>query len=197
MNVFMKPLIDALTHAKQEALNNPDKAKGITGLLITGSIVLASATLTVMLGKWEGEGQYTVYADKLAGGLPTVCKGITKYTSPYPVVVGDKWSKAKCDEVEQAVIINTQKELAKCITNPKINQNVFDALSSLSHNIGVSAACKSRAIRLINQGHIEAGCDAIAHGPNGQPTWSYAGGKFYRGLYNRRLDERKLCLKPL
>jgi len=32
-----------------------------------------------------------VYADKLAGGLPTVCKGITKWASPYPVVVGERW----------------------------------------------------------------------------------------------------------
>ena len=36
------------------------------------------------LGRWEGERQNVVYADKLAGGLPTVCKGITKHTSPDP-----------------------------------------------------------------------------------------------------------------
>ena len=48
--------------------------------IITGAVtlVLGSSTLMAFLGKWEGEGQNIVYADKLARGLPTVCKGITR-----------------------------------------------------------------------------------------------------------------------
>ena len=59
--------------------------------IATGAIALASATLIGFLGKWEGDGQNVVYPDKLASGLPTVCKGITRHTSPYPVIVGDYW----------------------------------------------------------------------------------------------------------
>ncbi|MDD3757719.1 MAG: glycoside hydrolase family protein [Advenella sp.] len=169
--------------------------KGIAALISSGAIVLASPFLMDFLGKWEGRGQNIVYADKLAGGLPTVCKGITKWTSPYPVIVGERWSDKKCEEVEKQVTIETQIKLAQCVTNKNIGQNVFDALTSHAHNVGVNNTCSSRAVRLINAGQIAAGCDALAHGPNGSPAWSYADGKFVRGLYNRRLDERKLCLK--
>lgn len=167
--------------------------KSIAALISTGAIALASPFLMDFLGRWEGR-EYVVYADKLAGGLPTVCKGITKWTSPYPVIVGQRWSAEKCNEVERRVTIETQTKLARCVTNQNITQNVFDALTSHAHNVGVGSTCGSRAVRLINAGQIIAGCDAIAHGTNGRPVWSYADGKFVRGLYNRRLDERKLCL---
>lgn len=171
--------------------------KGILALISTGILSLATPTILSFLAKWEGSNHYTVYADKLAGGLPTVCKGITKYTSPYPVIVGEKWSASKCKEVEQYVITNTQLELAKCITNKNIKQPTFEALTSLAHNVGVSATCKSKAVNLINKGDIYNGCDAIAHTPNGNPNWSYVNKVFIKGLYNRRLEERKLCLQGL
>lgn len=168
--------------------------KGAVGKVMIGAIALASPFLMSFLWKWEGR-EYVVYADKLAGGLPTVCKGITKWTSPYPVIVGERWSPEKCSEVETLVTIRTQQKLAECITNKNINQNVFDALTSHAHNVGVNATCASRAVRLINAGNITAGCDALAHAPNGKPAWSYANGKFVQGLYNRRVAERALCLK--
>lgn len=169
---------------------------GITALITAGTIALASQPLMGFLERWEGR-KYVVYADRLAGGLPTVCKGITKFTSPYPVVVGEKWSKEKCTEVERFVVESTQKQLAQCITNKNIKQNTFDALTSHAHNFGVSATCNSRAVRLINQGNIAAGCEALANAPNGKPAWSYVNGRFVQGLYNRRLAEKELCLKGL
>lgn len=174
-----------------------NKSKGILVLLASGTIGLASPSIMAFLGKWEGDGQYVVYEDKLAGGLPTVCKGITKWTSPYPVVVGERWSPEKCREVESKVVMDTQTKLAECITNQNVSQEVFEALTSHAHNFGVNRTCGSRAVRLINAGEISKGCDAIAHSETGNPVWSYAGGKYYRGLYNRRLDERKLCLSGL
>lgn len=167
--------------------------KGIAALISGGAIALASPFIMDFLGRWEGR-EYVVYADKLAGGLPTVCKGITKWTSPYPVIVGQRWSPEKCEEVERKVTIETQVKLAQCITNKHITQPVFDALTSHAHNVGVGSTCASRAVRLINAGQIREGCDALAHGESGRPAWSYASGKFIQGLYNRRLDERKLCL---
>src|SRR3546814_18338575 len=102
------------------------------------------------LGKWEGEGQNTVYPDRLADNLPTVCKGITKHTSPYPVVLGDYWSDARCDAVEQLVVTKSQLKLADCLTNPAITQPIFEALTSHGHNFGVPATCATRAVGLIN-----------------------------------------------
>ncbi|BAV77762.1 phage lysozyme [Pseudomonas chlororaphis subsp. aurantiaca] len=173
--------------------------------ILAGAIglVLGSSTLMAFLGKWEGEGQNVVYADKLARGLPTVCKGITRYTSPYPVVVGDYWSPERCAEVEQLVVENDQLALADCLDNPRISQNTFDALSSHAHNFGVPSTCASRAVGLINAGRIADGCKAIAWAPDGKtPVWAFvtdAQGRkrLVPGLHARRLDEMRLCREGL
>lgn len=177
------------------------KAKlGAAALIASGALALFTPALETFLHHWEGR-PTTVYADKLAGGLPTVCAGITKHVSPYPVVVGDYWSEARCSEVEGLVTRKTQLKLAECITTNKIPQSAFDALSSHAHNFGVANTCASRAVALINKGQLRAGCEALAHDPKGKPVWSYvtiAGNKvFVQGLYNRRLAERKQCLKDI
>ncbi|TMU69466.1 lysozyme [Pseudomonas fluorescens] len=175
----------------------------LRGRIMAGAIALASTPLVIFLGTWEGNGQNTVYADKLAGGLPTVCKGITRFTSPYPVVVGDYWSPAKCAEVEQLVIRKTQLQLAECITNPNVGQTTFDALTSHGHNFGVTSTCASRAVALINAGRIAEGCKALAWAPDGMtPVWAFvtdAKGqkRFIPGLHNRRLAESRLCAEGL
>ncbi|MEE4082013.1 lysozyme [Pseudomonas viridiflava] len=169
--------------------------------IATGILLLCSGTLTAFLGEWEGNGQNVVYADKLAGGLPTVCKGITRYTSPDPVRVGDFWSDARCAEVESLVIAKGQLSLADCLTNQAIGQNTFDALSSHGHNFGVPTTCASRAVGLINAGRIAEGCKALAWSSDGTtPVWAYVTGgdgrkTFVRGLHNRRLAEMRLCLR--
>jgi GH24 family phage-related lysozyme (muramidase) len=175
----------------------------LRGRIMAGAIALVSTPLVIFLGTWEGNGQNTVYADKLAGGLPTVCKGITRFTSPYPVVVGDYWSPAKCAEVEQLVIRKTQLQLAECITNPNVGQTTFDALTSHGHNFGVTSTCASRAVALINAGRIAEGCKALAWAPDGKtPVWAFvtdAKGqkRFIPGLHNRRLAESRLCAEGL
>ncbi|WP_085654347.1 MULTISPECIES: lysozyme [unclassified Pseudomonas] len=175
----------------------------LRGRIMAGVIALASTPLVIFLGTWEGNGQNTVYADKLAGGLPTVCKGITRFTSPYPVVVGDYWSPAKCAEVEQLVIRKTQLQLAECITNPNVGQNTFDALTSHGHNFGVTSTCASRAVALINAGRIAEGCKALAWAPDGKtPVWAFVTDtkgqkRFVPGLHNRRLAESRLCAEGL
>lgn len=173
----------------------------LRGKIQAGALALASAPLVIFLGTWEGNGQNTVYADKLAGGLPTVCKGITRHTSPFPVVVGDYWSPDRCAEVEQLVISKGQLQLADCITNQEVGQNTFDALSSHSHNFGTPSTCASRAVGLINAGRIAEGCRALAWAPDGRtPAWSFVSDaqgrkRFIQGLHNRRLAEMELCLK--
>ena len=171
--------------------------------ILTGGValVLGSSTLMAFLGKWEGEGQNVVYADKLARGLPTVCKGIPRHTSPYPVVLGDYWSPARCAQVEHLVVSKGQLELADCLTNDKISQNTFDALTSHAHNFGAPNTCASRAVGLINAGQVAQGCRALAWSQDGKtPVWAFvtaASGKkvFVQGLHNRRLAEMELCAR--
>lgn len=158
------------------------------------SLAIASAGLLAFLGQWEGTGR-TVYADKLAGGLPTACNGITKHISPYPVVVGDVWSEERCEEVLGLVVEGDQSSLARCFKRPP-TQNQFDAYSSHAHNFGVGRTCASVAMGLHNAGKPELGCRSLAYKPDGSPNWSEASGKFVQGLHNRRKAEMALCLKP-
>ena len=173
----------------------------LRGKIAAGALTLCSSSLVLFLGTWEGKGQNTVYPDMLARGLPTVCLGITKHTSPYPVVVGDYWSDARCAEVEHLVIEKGQLALADCLTNQAIGQNTFDALTSHGHNVGVPSTCASRAVGLINSGRIAEGCKALAWGADGRtPVWAYvtdAQGKkkFIPGLHARRIDEARQCAK--
>lgn len=169
--------------------------------IAAGIITLTSVGLMTFLGQWEGDGQNIVYADKLARGLPTVCKGITRHTSPYPLVVGDYWSPERCAEVEQMVVEHGQLQLADCITNQGVVQDTFDALSSHSHNFGTPATCASRAVGLINAGRIADGCKALAWASDGKtPVWAYVADdqgrkRFVPGLHKRRLAEMRLCIQ--
>lgn len=167
-------------------------------------LVLASAGLAGFVHRWEADPRQatTVYADRLARGVPTVCDGITPATSPYPLVVGDVWSAARCAEVNRRVVEATQLKLLDCITH-RVGQNTFDALTSHAHNVGVGNTCASRALGLINAGRLEEGCRALAFTPAGEPNWAYVtrpdgrGSKqFVQGLHNRRKDEMALCLRP-
>ena len=165
--------------------------------LATKSLTFAGAALVAFLTLWESGGKTinTVYADKLAGGLPTVCNGITKYAyQKRHIVVGEYWSDEECEQAEKEVVTYTQTKLAKCM--PYATQEAFDAITSLSHNMGVDRVCRqARAVRLINAGKIVEGCRAIAFGEDGKAVWSSVDGKFYRGLHNRRVDEMKMCLR--
>jgi len=148
------------------------------------AVVIAGASLLSFVALWEGD-ERTAYADKLAYGVPTVCNG---HTGP-EVKVGDVWTKAQCDAI---LIKNIEKHgtgLLKCVTVP-INQNTYEALTAWSFNVGVSAACRSTLVKLLNQGRHTEACDQLGR-------WVYAGGRKVRGLVNRREAERTLCLKPM
>ena len=168
-------------------------------LTLWGTILaLASPGLMYFLNYWEDGGKkqetYVVYADSLAGGLATACNGITEWTSPVPVIVGDVWTKAKCDEIGQQIVETTQRGLAKFL-RVAVPQSIFDALSSHAHNVGVGSTCASLAVARINDGRSAEGCDLIAWTPEGRPNWSFVRGRFVQGLHNRRLSERRLCLQ--
>jgi lysozyme len=165
-------------------------------------LVLASAGLMGFLHKWEDGGKpipqdgQRVYADRLAKGLPTACNGITKHVSPVPVIVGEYWSAAKCEEISRLVTEKSQLKLLDCF-RVRISQNTLDAFSSHSHNFGVPSTCASRALELVNRGQLANGCNALAYSVDGTtPVWSYVDGVFYQGLHNRRKEEALLCMKP-
>lgn len=166
--------------------------------LLAGGLWLGSEQVRHTIEKWESGGNRVLvaYADKLAGGLPTVCNGLTRHVTTTPIIVGEKWTDEKCEAHEAAVTHVVQRELSKCFTRLP-PQSVFDAASSHAWNFGVRKTCGSESMRRWNAGEWAVGCLFLAYTQAGKPNWSSVGGRFYTGLFNRRKDEMKLCLSGL
>lgn len=67
-------------------------------------------------------------------------------------------------------------------------QNAFEAMTSLTFNVGCANMKRSTLFRLANNGYKPAMCDEFR-------KWKYAGGKVLQGLVKRREKERELCLR--
>lgn len=145
-------------------------------------IVLASAGMLNTIKNDEGR-EYRPYAD-LVGTL-TVCDGIT---GP-DVVPGKTYTDAECNALTIKHVEAHGAPLLDCIT-VRITQTMYEALAGWAYNVGVGAACKSTAIRLINTGQYQAGCRDLLR-------WNKAGGKVVRGLVLRRERESAKCLQGI
>ena len=84
-----------------------------------------------------------------------------------------------------------EADLDACLKDPAgIPVKAKIAFVSWAYNVGTGAACRSTLVRKANAGDIAGACDEL-------PRWNKAGGRVIRGLTNRRLSERKLCLEGL
>ena len=68
-----------------------------------------------------------------------------------------------------------------------INQNQFDALVSLSFNIGLGAFRNSTLLRVLNEGNYEEAASNFL-------KWNKGGGRVLPGLVRRREAERQLFI---
>lgn len=172
------------------------------------TLVLASSALVGFLGKWESgaQRQLTVYADALAGGLPTVCHGITRHVTNTPVIVGQRWTEQQCIREETQALVRVQHRVALCFRRPP-PVSVFEMAGSHAWNLGAAATCASGAMQAWNRGEWALGCERISRGDDGRLVWAYTshidkatGQKvftFRRGLANRRAEETQVCLKDV
>lgn len=142
------------------------------------------------LERWEGN-VLQVYADHLAGGLPTYCAGRTNPAA----VVGTKLSSDQCQAINKTTLLEYGYAVLGCVNWDYLTPQRLIGLTMFAVNVGKDGACGSQAVRHINAGNLRAGCDLIARTPDGRPNWSYADGVFVQGLQNRRQAERALCLE--
>lgn len=188
-----------------QASNAP--SGGIVSILVAGVLLVGGSQFVLdFLAKWESSGRtvLTVYADRLAGNLPTVCDGLTRHVTATPIIVGEVWTLEKCQSETQAAVIKVQRQLARCFTRPP-NQTVFDMATSHAWNFGAGATCGSQAMQAWNRGEWGLGCRRLALSDAGRPVWSYVCTvendervcRFVRGLANRRHDEWQHCAGSL
>ena len=123
----------------------------------------------------------------------TIGYGSTYYPNGTPVTGRDKPITRDYAETIQRHVIATDFEpvvndlLKREIASGFVNQNMYDAIVSLTYNIGVSGFRRSSVLRLLKQG------DKLNAG-NAFLLWNKAGGKVLKGLVNRREKESKLFL---
>lgn len=162
-------------------------------------IVLASASLIAFVGGWEGR-EHEVYRDIV--GVATVCDGITGED----VIEGKVYTNAECDALSEKHIEKHGEGVLSCVKVP-LNQNQYEAFTSLAFNVGRGNFCNSGLdekeprkylIDLLNERNYKAACDRImAYNKirkrvNGKMVFVPV-----KGLTNRRTAERDLCLKPV
>lgn len=167
-----------------------------------GSLAIAGAALLAFVSTWEGS-SLPVYADKLAGGLPTVCNG---HTGP-DVRLGDVWTKEQCDAILVKDVQGHGAGVLACIP-VAINQHEYEAYTSLAFNNGVAAVCNSSIPGKLARGERVEACNTIlefnkVRDRTKPKVKNKRTGKMeyplipIRGLTLRRNAEAKRCLKPI
>lgn len=128
---------------------------GIRTKAAIGGVMIVLASPYLLDGTKKEEGRVkTAYRD--IAGVWTVCDGIT---GP-DVVRGKTYSDAECNALTIRHMEAHGSALLDCI-HVRITQTMYDGLAKWAYNVGVGAACKSTAIRLINAGQYAQGCEAI------------------------------------
>lgn len=129
-------------------------------------------------------GDVTAYQDYLGNGkydIPTIGWGCTE-----GVYMGLVWTKEQAEE-------NLRREVSKfedavtrlCKFTP--TQNQFDAMVSLTYNIGEGGFAKSSVLRLANSGDFHGAANAFS-------LWNKSQGIVLKGLTRRRAMEAALFL---
>lgn len=160
------------------------------GAVIVAGLVLGGPDILGALKRVEKQ-ELTVYADRLAYGVPTVCSGFTDWS----LRVGQVYGKDFCDKLDQKTAIEYGLAVVECIGADKLNQNSLDSMTLFAINVGKQGACGSRAAKLLRAVKHDEGCKAISRGPTGKRVWITSGGKPRNGLANRRDFETAWCLR--
>lgn len=120
-------------------------------------------------------------------GVCTIGYGTTIYPHGKAVQYGDTCTIEQAKNYMQYDLRHFEQAVNAAVNVP-LNQNQFDALVSLSYNIGIGAFKNSTLLKLLNASDYHAASDQF-------DVWIKAGGKTVQGLVNRRAVEKTLFLK--
>ncbi|HII3727952.1 TPA: lysozyme [Pasteurella multocida] len=150
------------------------------------------------------------YADEIRTtqrGMEIIGNAEGCYTKPYQcpadvLTVGigttnavEKIDRNKIYTLEEIAYLFKEgvKQAEKCVNEhangKQLPQGAFEALTSITFNVGCGKMQKSTLFRMAKQGYTPQMCDQFSR-------WVYAGGQKMRGLEIRREKERQLCLTP-
>lgn len=117
-------------------------------------------------------------------GVPTIGWGCTE-----GVKLGMVWTLGEAEAGLRREIAKFETAVMKSVT-VEMNQNEFDAMVSLSYNIGSAAFQRSTVLKRLNKGDRAGAAQAFEF-------WNKGGGRVLPGLVSRRKREAALFLKPV
>lgn len=116
-------------------------------------------------------------------GVPTIGWGCTE-----GVKLGMTWTEQEAEDALRGELAKFEAGVARYVT-VGLNQNEFDALVSLTYNIGLGAFHGSSVLKCLNNDDRAGAAKAFM-------MWRKGGGKVLPGLVSRRQRESALFLKP-
>ncbi len=137
-----------------------------------------------LISGFEGT-RFKAYDDGV--GVWTIGTGTTVYPNGAKVKQGDTCTPEQAKAYFKHDLAKFEKTVNESVTVP-LNQNQFDALVSLTYNIGSGAFNNSTLLKKLNKGDYQGAADQFL-------AWKKAGGKVLPGLVRRREAERALFLK--
>lgn len=146
----------------------------------------AATLLLATLASWEGYSP-TVYRD--VTGLDTFCFGETQNPQR-----GHRYSRAECETLLEERARQHVAPILACIPQLRGRPNQTVAAASLAYNIGPRAVCQSSVARHFRAGQWRAGCERFMVFNKARINGRLVP---VRGLTNRRLFEREICLRGL
>lgn len=137
-----------------------------------------------LLEQFEGL-RLEAYLD--SAGIATIGYGTIKYPDGSKVKKGDKITKARAKEYKLHDLKEFENTVNTSVKVP-LTQNQYDALVSLSYNIGSGAFNNSTLLKKLNSGDYKGAAEQFL-------VWNKVNSKKVQGLVNRREAERNLFLK--
>ncbi|MGN8006517.1 lysozyme [Acinetobacter sp. 22301] len=119
-------------------------------------------------------------------GVWSIGYGTTRYPNGLSVQKGDTCTLEQAKAYMQHDLKIFERAVNGAVKVP-LKQNQFDALVSLSYNIGAGAFKKSTLLKKLNSGDYKGAANQF-------DVWVNAGGKRLAGLVRRRALEKKLFL---
>lgn len=181
-----KPFFDAarvlaggkLTQAQVDQLN-----KAADGLVIGSSMTTSQTGINLITGFEDIE----LKAYLCPAGVWTIGFGTTVYPDGTKVKKGDSCTLDQAKLYFAHDLKRFEASVNNLVKVP-LSQNQFDALVSLTYNIGTGAFAGSTLLKLLNQKQYREAAAQFTR-------WNKAGDKELRGLTRRREAERDLFLK--
>lgn len=136
-----------------------------------------------LLEQFEGL-RLEAYLD--SASIATIGFGSIKYPNGNKVKLGDKINKAQAKEYKLHDLKEFENTVNTSVKVP-LTQNQYDALVSLSYNIGSSAFKNSTLLKKLNSGDYKGSAEQFL-------VWNKVNSKKVQGLVNRREAERNLFL---